>query len=908
MVEEPSGQVMEAGWYLLRSQYPPGDLRLAVLSGYDRDQHRMERKVRVPFNVADASASGGGSVVLLTRATRGLRLLAGEGSVLDNAPRLLPIRRSEAVRRMVAGLRDSRGRGPLRAWPGIAWRMVASLFGRRRGGVVAVLSSAYFGAGRRTVPCRVGAGIPRTAALDPLEQLVPAEAGPASWATTGEDPKFLLVQGGAPLPLPAGWYLFRARVQRHEGQVSGPCLYPDYGEAARQDDAIPLPAMGADGWIRSLVLLKHPVETLRFDPTIRQALFSIDGVSLLRIGRLRALGTMLAVRGDGGRVDVAASVDALRRFAADARSEGVSPATVRQFQRYLRAQRESDQDYRTWVRRFDTFDEAGRAMLARRAGQLAGGPRFSILLPVYETPEPWLRRCLDSVLGQAWPHWELCIADDASPSPHVQRVLAEYAARDARIRIVRRAENGHISAASNTALAMAQGEYVALLDHDDELRPHALLEMAEAIAADPALDLLYSDEDKIDEQGRRFDPYFKPDWDPELLLGQNYVCHLSVLRTARVREVGGFREGFEGSQDHDLILRFGEGLDPRRVHHVPRVLYHWRAIPGSTALERDAKDYAGDAGRRAVADHLARIAPGALVEPLANHHLRVRWPLPSPSPRVSLVIPTRDRAGLLRTCIESILGKTRYDDYDILVVNNGSTEADALSYLASLRGRDRVAVLDYDAPFNYSAINNWAVAQASGEVIGLVNNDIEVITPDWLEELVARAVRPGVGAVGPMLHYPDGRIQHAGVILGLGGIANHPYTGEPPGIGGHGGRLRVAQTMSAVTGACLVVRRDHYERIGGLDERLQVAFNDIDFCLRLRALGLRNVWTPFAELVHHESATRGRDEDGERRQRFLAEIAFMEARWGEALQRDPAYNPNLSLSGRGFELADPPRA
>src|SRR5690606_11790335 len=492
-----------------------------------------------------------------------------------------------------------------------------------------------------------------------------------------------------------------------------------------------------------------------------------------------------------------------------------------------------------------------------------------------------------------YPRWELCIADDASPDPRVAAVVREYADRDPRIRFVRREANGHISAASNSALALAQGEFVALLDHDDELRPHALLEMAEAIAAGAGLGLVYSDEDKLDAEGRRYDPYFKPDFDPDLLRGQNYVCHFTPIRTDLVRAVGGFRKGFEGSQDHDLILRCSERLRPEQVRHVPKVLYHWRAIPGSTALSREAKDYASSAGARAVGEHLGRTQPGARVEELSHGHFRVRWPLPSPPPKVSLVVPTRDRVELLRTWVESILERSTYPAFELVVVDNQSSDPAALDYLRQLEGRERVRVLRYDAPFNYSAINNWAAGQCDGEVIGLVNNDIEAITPDWLEEMVSQAMRPEAGAVGAMLYYPDDTIQHAGVVLGVHGVAAHMYAGMPRGYPGHGGRARVAQSLSAVTGACLLVRRSLWPQVGGLDETLAVAFNDIDFCLRLVKAGYRNVWTPFAELYHHESASRGSEDTEEKKQRFAREVELMQRRWGERLPCDPSYNPNL---------------
>jgi GT2 family glycosyltransferase len=727
---------------------------------------------------------------------------------------------------------------------------------------------------------------------------------PGHWRSSGERACFSLSGkdlGGA---LPAGWYWLEGRLALEDDIAAVPCLYPRYAAGADGDPQIPLPEPDAAGRIAALVLFKYDVASLRFCPVQVPARFGISGFRLMALPRSRALARMLApnLRAPGGRLRRAVA------FASAALREGVSPATDVLYRDYRRRLLPEEGDYAGWVARHDTLTTERVELLAERAARIAdSGPMISILLPTYQTPERWLRRCIESVQSQVYGNWQLCVADDASPDPRVVEVAREYAARDPRIEVVRRGANGHISEASNTALAMARGDFVALLDHDDELRPHALLEVAEAIHADPSLGLVYSDEDKLDQEGRRFDPYFKPDFDPDLLRGQNYVCHFTAIRTGLVRAVGGFNKGFEGSQDHDLILRCTERLLPAQVRHVPKVLYHWRAIPGSTALARDAKDYASSAGARAVGEHLARRHPGARVEELSHGHFRVRWPLPSPLPLVSLVVPTRDRVELLRTCVESILGRSTYPAIELLVVDNQSSAPAALDYLHELEGCERVRVLRYDQPFNYSAINNWAVSQCRGEIVGLVNNDIEANTPDWLEEMVSQAVRPDVGAVGAMLYYPDDTIQHAGVVLGVHGVAAHIYAGMPKGYPGHGGRARVAQSLSAVTGACLLVRRRVYEQVGGLDPALAVAFNDIDFCLRLREAGYRNVWTPFAELYHHESASRGSEDTDEKRRRFAAEVERMQKRWGALLPSDPAYNPNLSLSSRCFELASPPR-
>ena len=573
-------------------------------------------------------------------------------------------------------------------------------------------------------------------------------------------------------------------------------------------------------------------------------------------------------------------------------------------------------DYATWVQRFDTLTLEQTITLRAKIEALPAlqRPLISVLMPVYNTPEKWLIKAIESVRAQLYPHWELCIANDASTATHVRAVLNDFARRDTRIKVVHREENGHISAASNSALALATGEFTALLDHDDELAPHALAEIVFAINARPALEFIYSDEDKMDELGRRFDPYFKPDWNPDLLLGQNYTCHLSVFRTARLRAIGGFREGLEGSQDWDLTLRAVTELDGSQVHHIPRVLYHWRAIPGSTALVIDQKDnYPFIAAKIALTDHLARTHVDAELVSVAGYHWRVKRALPARAPKVSIIIPTRNAEGLLRLTISSILGKTPYPNFEIIVVNNRSDEPAALAYFEELRGIG-VRVLDYDKPFNFSALNNFAAREASGELLAFLNNDLEVISPDWLDEMAAQALRPEIGAVGAMLYYPDDTVQHAGAVLGLtgpagkDGVAGHAFKSFKRGEEGQRNRLRLVQNYSAVTAACLVIRRDVFEKVGGFNERdLAVAFNDIDFCLRVRKAGFRNLWTPFAEFYHHESASRGLEDTPEKIARFQSEVVYMRRTWGPLLDNDPAYNSNLSLQHEDFSLSFPPR-
>lgn len=564
-------------------------------------------------------------------------------------------------------------------------------------------------------------------------------------------------------------------------------------------------------------------------------------------------------------------------------------------------------NYDNWVRKHDTLTPELRETIVRRVEAMTARPLISVIMPTYNPNPAWLREAIESVRAQIYPDWELCIADDASTSREVREILEAYSRSDARIKVVFRPQNGHISASSNSAIELATGPWLALMDHDDLLPAHALYCVAECIAANPDVRLIYSDEDKVDEGGHRFGPYFKPDWNVDLFRSQNMFSHLGVLATDLVREVGGFRVGLEGSQDWDLVLRCMERVEPQQIRHIPRVLYHWRVHGESTAKSMHAKPYAAVAGERALNEHFARTGVRATAEYLGFGY-RARYALPSAQPLVSLVIPTRNAQQLVRQCVESIAAKTSYSNYEIILVDNGSDDPAALAYFEELAKRPNIRVLRDDRPFNYAALNNAAVAQAKGELVALVNNDIEVITPDWLSEMVSIALQPGVGAVGARLWYPDMTLQHAGVILGIGGIAAHSHRGMPSGREGYGGRAGLIQSFSAVTAACLVIRKSIYEQVGGFDEvNLQVAFNDVDFCLRLREAGYRNVWTPYAELMHHESATRGKDLSPEKRARFEREVAYMHQRWDHILQNDPAYSPNLMLAREDFSYAWPPR-
>ncbi|MCP3718739.1 glycosyltransferase family 2 protein [Paraburkholderia sp. CNPSo 3281] len=567
----------------------------------------------------------------------------------------------------------------------------------------------------------------------------------------------------------------------------------------------------------------------------------------------------------------------------------------------------SQDRYAKWVRLYDQIDDATREAIRARVAGLAHAPRISVIMPVYNPKPEWLAQAIESVRAQLYAHWELCIADDVSTDSAIRPLLERYAHEDERIKVIFRETNGHISAASNSALELVTGEWVALLDHDDLLPEHALYCVAETIGRHPDARMIYSDEDKIDSAGERRDPYFKCSWNPELFASQNMFSHLGVFEKTLLDEVGGFRVGYEGSQDYDLALRCAERVDAAAIQHIPRVLYHWRVHAASTASTAEAKPYAAIAGERALNEHFARRDLDWQAEYL-GYGYRVRRALPAQPPLVSLIVPTRNAQALLQQCIDSILQKTTYSNYEIIVVDNGSDEPQTLQYLERLAESARIRVLRDDGPFNYSALNNGAVAQAAGTLVALVNNDIEVITPDWLSEMVALALQPDIGAVGAKLLYAGDTVQHAGLVLGMGSVAGNIGKHFPRAARGYCGRMALVGAFSAVTAACLVVRKSVYQEVRGLNEQdLAVAYNDVDFCLRLGAAGYRSVWTPFAELYHHESATRGQDNDPVRRTRLEREAAYMLQRWGERLTDDPCYSPNLSLMRDDFDLAWPSR-
>ena len=570
--------------------------------------------------------------------------------------------------------------------------------------------------------------------------------------------------------------------------------------------------------------------------------------------------------------------------------------------------------YSRWVLEHDTLSQEDRRLIRTHINLMPRHPVLSIVMPAFNTPPALLQDAIASVQAQIYPYWELCVADDASPTDDVANILRQAAENDARIRWVRRLKNGHISAATNTALTLASGEFIVLMDHDDLLPVHALYEVASELLAHPDADVIYSDEDRVDGEGHRSDPYFKPMWSPELLAGHNMISHLGAYRRTLLEEVGGLREGLEGSQDWDLALRVTARTTPDRIRHIPAVLYHWRWKTGVSSFSEAWLTRCIAAGRQALEDWLtSQNADGAHIEParLAPTWNRVVYALPDPRPLVSVIVPTKDCGLLLERICDDVLHGTNWQEQrlELVVVDNGSTEAEALKVLDRLRTNPRALVLRFEEAFNYSKMNNLGVAQSRGDVLALLNNDIEVIQPDWLEEMVRLALRRGVGIVGAKLLYPDRRVQHGGVAMGPGGMIAHLLNDASEDDLGYMGQLALTRALSVVTGACMVMRREVYEELGGLDEAFAVTFNDADLCLRARDLGYRVVWTPDAVLLHRESATRGADWLQRNGSYAHEEWVNMRRRWGQVMDTDPFHNPNVILHGEagGPLIPAPPR-
>ena len=530
--------------------------------------------------------------------------------------------------------------------------------------------------------------------------------------------------------------------------------------------------------------------------------------------------------------------------------------------------------------------------------------KFSILVPLYNTPEKYLEEMLESVINQTYQNWELCLGDGSdNTNRDVQKVCERYSKNEKRIKYKRLSSNEGISGNTNRCIDMATGDYLALLDHDDLLHPAALFEVANVVCEQNA-DVVYTDEDTFRiNPSDAFQPHFKPDFAPDNLRANNYICHLLVFETSLLKKVGYFDSAYDGSQDHDMVLRLTE--QAKCIVHIPKILYYWRATPQSAALDAEAKPYTHVAGRNAIAAHLQRIGLcGKVLDTNVMNIHRISYEIIG-NPLVTILIPNKDHVEELEKCLKSIFKLSTYCNFEIIIIENNSTDKKTFSYYDDLECYKNVKIINYhNMGFNYSAINNFGAQNANGDYLLLLNNDIEVITPDWIQEMLMFAQRPDVGAVGSILYYPDNTIQHAGHILGVLGLAGHSHRHFPRSHNGYMGRLQYAQNMSGVTAACLLISKKVFSEIGGFDERFQVAFNDVDLCMRIRKSGYLIIFTPYAELYHYESKTRGYEDTAEKRERFIGEVNLFHEIWGAELAKgDPYYNPNLSLDSEDFSPA-----
>lgn len=562
-----------------------------------------------------------------------------------------------------------------------------------------------------------------------------------------------------------------------------------------------------------------------------------------------------------------------------------------------------DVDYEQWYENHKALPEE---LEKQKNEKWKRKPLISIVVPVYNTPQVFLRQMIESVQNQSYSEWELCIGNASPENKEMKKILEEYK-KDARIKEVEIPENKGISQNTNRAMEIASGELIGLLDHDDLLAPNALYEIAKAVNEHPDAEVIYTDEDKVTtDLKEHFQPHLKPDFNLDLLRSNNYICHFFVASRDLIKRVGGFRPEFNGAQDYDLILRCTE--QAKQIVHIPKILYHWRVHKASTADNPASKMYAFDAGKRAIEEHLVRCRTKGTVQHTKNlGFYRVKYEVCG-EPLVSIIIPNKDQSEALKKCLDSIREKTSYRNYEIIIVENNSEEPETFAFYKKIAG-EKIKIVTWEGEFNYSAINNFGVRHARGDYLLLLNNDVEIINGDWLTEMLSHCQRKEVGIVGAKLYYPDNTIQHAGIIIGIGGVAGSVFVGLPRAFSGYLHKASIQLDLSAVTAACMLVKRSVFEQVGGLEEKLKVAFNDVDFCLRVREKGYLVVYDPYAELYHYESKTRGAEDTKEKIRRFQTEIEYMRSHWIGLLKKgDPYYNCNLSLTKWDYSLKNNQRS
>ncbi|MED4359345.1 glycosyltransferase [Geobacillus stearothermophilus] len=718
--------------------------------------------------------------------------------------------------------------------------------------------------------------------LQPVHHL---EWSNGKWLVLGRDPHFIL-KGGS---YPSSWTIIQWRASANSSALLR--LYYDTGGGFSENQSFNLGKIGNDinRDYECVICLPENIHLLRLDIEGEISEFELENLTFTSISRLEVFYKSFINHCRKRNIKNYKELYSLiKKLFILVRREGLKSIWYRAKQK-LSMELLSEDPYEVFL---NVSSKVDKEIVLSEIKKLKYKPKFSVILPVYNVEEKWLRKCIDSVLNQWYPYWELCIVDDNSSKDYIKPVLEEYSNRDSRIKTVFRSNNGHISEASNTALEIATGDFIALLDHDDELAPEALYENAVLLNEHPDADMIYSDEDKITKDGKRHSPLFKPDWSPDTLRSQMYIGHLTVYRTNLVRQLGGFRKGFEGSQDYDLALRVAEKTN--NIYHIPKILYSWREIETSTAVNPSSKPYAHEAGLKALNEHLERVFGKGKAWAEETEYLfvyDVRYAIPEDYPLVSIIIPTKDNIELLSSCIQSILDKTTYPNYEILIMNNNSVMEETYSWFDKQKENSKIRIIDAMYEFNWSKLNNHGIREANGEVFVFLNNDTIVISEDWLQRLVEKALREDVGTVGGLLLYEDNTIQHAGVVIGMGGWADHVYKGMHPV---HNTSPFISpvinRNVSASTGACLAIAKKVIEKIGGFNEEFIICGSDVEISLRALKMGYVNIYDPYVRLYHLESKTRDS---------FIPERDFeLSAKYYSPYREigDPYYNQNLSYN------------
>lgn len=720
----------------------------------------------------------------------------------------------------------------------------------------------------------------------------------------GDHPEFDLEPEDENESVPLGWVYVESRMIRRGAHLVAR-LYVDTGSGFSDAESFVIPT-ARSGNIKQIIRIPRNTRRLRFSPMQGEGAVRLEFLRITEISSLERVARM--VESTIGDIIKFKNTDRARKYnitwgrlLTDLKGAYADCAKLRFHSTPL--------DYKSYVEKFDTLGEFDIVSIRRHMDSFAKRPLISILIPVCGVSLRYLQSTVQSVLAQIYENWELCIAVDDSVALEIASYLKSISENDGRVKVVGLDSDGCVSVVTNASLEMATGEFFTILGRGDVISLHALYLIALKINESGGLNIIYSDSDEIDGRGIRDNAFFKSSWNPDLFISRDMISRSAAYRTSLVREIGGFRVEYEGGQECDLTLRCVKKSEPSQICHIPRVLYHFRRYGESDLIDPCAESDAFDAKERALSEYF-KDQPGVSVSrgKLTGTY-RVRYPVPTPSPKISVIIPTRDGGPLLKKCILSMFDGTDYENMEIVVVDNQSKDRETIDFLQSLSLKDNVTVLRYDFPFNYSSINNFAERHTSGDVLCFLNDDVEAIEPDWLMEMVSHALRQDIGAVGAKLLYADGFVQHAGVVMGIGGFASHAHRLYPSTHPGYSGRAAVVQNFSAVTGACLVMRREVFRAVGGFDEEnLPVAFNDVDLCLRVREAGYRIVWTPYAVLHHFESYSRGDDQmSAEKRARFNREKSFMLSRWSTDQLDDPYYNRNLTLDREDFTIADFPR-